>query len=111
MKAEWLSAAASVCASPATSIRRICSAGPIATSVPKKNVASAAVTGWCAAGTNSTITTIDHNNTLPTVGMSALSAMREPTTLPTTMPRPNSESTNGISAGGMPATSISVGLM
>ena len=36
LKAEWLSAAASVCASPATSIKRICKAGPIATMVPTK---------------------------------------------------------------------------
>ncbi len=111
LKAEWLSAAARVWASPATSIRRICSAGPMATMVPSRKVASAAVATWWAAKTKNTSTAADHASSPPMVRMSALSAMREPARLPATMPRPKSASTKGTPDSGRPATSISVGLM
>ncbi|EWS52412.1 hypothetical protein X551_04804 [Methylibium sp. T29] len=111
LKAEWFSAAASVCASPATSIRRICSAGASATTVPTRNTLAAALTGWWAVNTKEPSTSALHSSRPATVRISARSASREPTRLPATMPRPNSDSTAGTAPSGRPDTSVSVGLM
>ena len=48
-RAAWLSVAASVCASAATSISRVCSAGPRATPAATRNEAKMTATGLAEA--------------------------------------------------------------
>ena len=112
LSAEWFSAAASVCASCATSISRVCSAGATAEpAAPMPNSTSSAVHGLCEASTNTARTTPSAPIDRYSARMTDWSANRPPTRLPTTMPTPKTISANGTRDRGKPATSVIVVLM
>src|SRR5476651_161908 len=111
LNAEWFNAAASVWASPATSIRRVCRQGPSATRVPTSSTLMGASHGLLAVNTKSESTAIAQTSRPPMVGNSARSASLEPTRLPTTIPAPNNARTIGTTASGKWVSSIIVGLM
>jgi hypothetical protein len=58
----------------------------MATTVPMRKMLMDSSTTLCAVNTKATSTTMDHTSMPPTVGMSARSARREPSTLTITAP-------------------------
>jgi hypothetical protein len=89
LSAAWLSEAARVCASAATSISRVCSPGTIdAPAAPTKNTSSSAVYGLWEAVTKIPSSTPSAVIEANRPGISALSASLPPIRLPATMPSP-----------------------
>ncbi|AFM34288.1 alpha/beta fold family hydrolase [Stutzerimonas stutzeri CCUG 29243] len=104
-------AAARVCASAATSIRWVCSAGDSDTMVPTANTAGKIVHTECAASGNTSSTSALHSSSQATALKRSRSNSQPPTRLPTMPPRPNAARANGIQPALTPVTFSNVGAM
>ncbi|MNI88770.1 hypothetical protein D3C73_1461010 [compost metagenome] len=109
LNAEWLEAAASVCASAATSIRCACNIVASAPIVPTATTTGSTVHTDCAASGNSSSTTIDHTSTTGTARNCRRSNSQPPATVPVMPPMPKATRPNGMNRSLTPVTLTSVG--
>src|SRR6187402_1278057 len=111
LKAEWLSAAATVWASPATSIRRVCTAGTTAMPSPIAKRLSVAVHSLADEYANAASAAAFQISMPKMVQRRDLSARTPPIKLPAVMPTPSAPSSNGTRHGATWVTFSSVGVM
>jgi hypothetical protein len=111
LNAEWLSAAPSVWASDETSISRICRPVGRMSALPSRKMVIIAVTGVLEVTANAAKTRAMSANPPYIAGIGRQSISRPPTTLPQTIPRPQTASATGTRAVASPARSVRIGEM
>src|SRR3546814_5495887 len=91
LNAEWLDAAASVCAPAATAIRCACRIVASAPIVPTATTTTSSDHAACAASGNTSSTTTDHASTTATERKPSRSYSQPPPSVPMMLPTPKSE--------------------
>lgn len=110
LNAAWWEAAASVCASRATSIRCDCSTGPSAPIVATASTSGSTAQADCAASGNSRRMSIDQTSTMAAARKPKRSNSQPPARVPRMLPMPNAISANGMKPSLTPVTCNKVGV-
>ncbi|CAM4172819.1 hypothetical protein COSO111634_34255 [Corallococcus soli] len=108
LKALWFSAAASVCASPATSISRVCNTELSPPPQPTRKTTSVMDHRWEVAIGYSASEAALHSSRPPAARIWKRSAAQPPNRLPTVSPTPKTPSTAGMTSALTPVTASSV---